>query len=444
MAAAQSVDLATASVPPASGLMSQSSLLGDAWGVRPWLDGRGVSMALQDSIELLGNATGGLRRGIAYDRVLQMNLGIDLAKAVGWTGATFNMSALQISGRNLSADNLASLQTASGLEAARASRLWEVWLQQTIMGGKVSIRVGQQSLDQEFIVSAGSALFVNTAMGWPLLPSTDLYAGGPAYPLASLGMRVNYQPTAAISALAGVFDDNANAGARFSDNSQLRGAAQSGTAFHLGTGALAIAELQYAAAPFGSGLRGDYKLGGWFDTGSFADPRFGADGRSLADPASDHVPLARRMNWSAYAVMDQTVWQPDPAGPRQVSVFARVMAAPADRNEISFAMNGGVTLKQPWRGRDNDTLGLGFGVVKISNRAGQLDADMNRFSHAIPVRSAEAFVELTYQAQLSPWLSVQPDLQYVVRPGGGVADPGGVGRRVGDEVVVGVRGGIVF
>jgi porin len=121
------------------------------------------------------------------------------------------------------------------------------------------------------------------------------------------------------------------------------------------------------------------------------------------------------------------------------------MVAPADRNAISFGVNGGVTFKQPLPGRDNDSLGLGFGVVQFSDRARQLDADMNRFSHAdLPVRSAEAFIELTYQAQFSPWLSVQPDVQYVARPGGGIADPGRAGRRIGDEAVFGVRGTITF
>jgi porin len=455
VALAQTVNVATAPGEAApgeaapgetgAGLMPQAGLLGDAGGLRPSLEARGVSLGLQDSVELFGNATGGLHRGTAYDGVLQMSLGVDFAKAVDWTGATFNISALQISGRNLSADNLATLQTASGLEAARTTRLWEIWVQQALFGGKLSVRVGQQSLDQEFIVSAGASLFVNTAMGWPLLPSADLYAGGPAYPLASLGIRLNYQPTGEVSIIVGVFDDNANGGALFSDNSQLRGAAQSGTAFHLGTGALAIAELQYAATLLATALRGVYKIGGWFDTGSFADQRLSANGLSLADPAGDHVPLARRTNWSAYMVMDQAVWQPDPAGPRQVALFARFMGAPGDRNEISFSMNAGVALKQPWAARDNDTLGLGFGLVKISSRAAQLDADLNRFSRsALPVRSAEAFAELTYQAQLSAWLMVQPDLQYVVRPGGGIAAPARAGSRVGDEAVFGLRATIIF
>jgi carbohydrate-selective porin OprB len=34
------------------------------------------------------------------------------------------------------------------------------------------------------------------------------------------------------------------------------------------------------------------------------------------------------------------------------------------------------------------------------------------------VRNSEAVIELMYQAQLKPWWMLQPDLQYVINPGG--------------------------
>ena len=67
------------------------------------------------------------------------------------------------------------------------------------------MKLGQQSLDQEFMTSQGSGLFLNTMMGWPMLPSADLYAGGPAYPLSSLGVRLRAQPGGGFTALGGVF-----------------------------------------------------------------------------------------------------------------------------------------------------------------------------------------------------------------------------------------------
>lgn len=286
---------------------SRSTLLGDFGGVRTALGNYGITIGAQETSEVFGNATGGTHRGAAYNGLLLMGLGVDTNKAFGWEGGAFNVTALQIHGRNFSADNLSSLQTASGIEAQRATRLWELWYQQVMFEGKVDVKVGQQSLDQEFIGSSYSGLFINTMMGWPLIPSVDLYAGGPAYPLSSLGIRIRAQPMSNMTILGGVFDDNPPGGS-FYDDSQIRGASQSGTKFNTRTGALAIAEIQYSInqpalgeMDYGAGqggLPGVYKFGGWYDTAAFPDQRFDTGGLSLADANSNGNPRLRKSNWS--------------------------------------------------------------------------------------------------------------------------------------------------
>ena len=57
---------------------------------------------------------------------------------------------------------------------------------------------------------------------------------------------------------------------------------------------------------------------------------------------------------------------------------------------------------------------LGFGITQAHNgddfRAAALTADT-------PVDRAETTLELTYSDKLTPWLAIQPDVQYVVNPG---------------------------
>ncbi len=433
---------------------SRPNLLGNLYGLRTLLDGYGIALGLQETDEAIGNATGGLHRGGDYNGLTTMSVGVDTGKAFGLEGGILNVSAFQIHGRNYSLDNLASLQTASGIEAQRSTRLWEAWFQQTLLDGDLDIKLGQQSLDQEFIGSSYSGLFINTAMGWPLLPSVDLYAGGPAYPLSSLGVRARFTPARNLSVLAGVFDDNPAGGPFYSDF-QLRGAAQSGTEFSVRTGALVIGEVQYGINQPAvgdmdrgdggvAGLPGTYKLGFWYDTASFPDQRLATDGLSLADAASSHVARGHRGNYSIYGVMDQMVWRPDPAAPRSVGVFARIMGAPSDRNLSNFSLAAGVSLKAPLPGRDNDSLGLAYGLAKVSSSASGYDTDNAALNGAVPVRSSESFLELTYQYQAAPWLLLQPDVQYVYTPGGGIANPLAPGRRVGNEAVFAIRTNITF
>lgn len=437
-----------------AGVWKRTNLLGDMGGVRAVLGDYGISLGLQETSEVLGNVTGGARKGWIYDGVTLLSIGVDSAKAFGWDNGVFNMSLLQIHGGNLSGQDLFNLQTASGITASPSTRLWELWYQHTLFEGSVDLKFGQQSIDQEFLTSAGASLFVNTALGWPVASSANLYASGPTYPLSSLGVRLRGRPTERLTLLAGVFQDNPPGGP-FNDDSQLRGATRWGGNFNLRTGALLIAEAQYALnqpangdmvdATEPAGLPGTYKLGGWFDTARFNNQRFDSAGRSLADPASSGIGGQLRSNFSLYAVIDQSIWRPDPAGPRLVNVFLRAEGAPSDRNVIEFGFNAGITVKALLPGREDDTFGIGYGLAKVSGAAVGLDRDIAFYSSApYPKRSSESFIEATYQIQVNPWWQIQPDFQYVFLPGGGIPNPNLPHQRIGNEAIFGVRTNITF
>ena len=435
--------------PPApTGFWERSNLLGDMGGLRPWLGNYGVTVGLQETSEYLNNLSGGTRRGGAYDGLTQIGIGVDTQKAFGLPGGIFNVSGLQIHGSNLSSRDLQTLLAASGIEANDATRLWELWYQQSLLGGKVDVKVGQQSLDQEFMVSQYAGSFMNATFGWSALPSTDLPAGGPAYPLSSLGVRVRATPTDNWTVLAGVFDGSP-AGNGVGDPQQLN---SHGTNFNLHDGALFIGEVQYAlnpapsdpAAPKPGGLPGTYRLGFWYNTQQFADQGFDTTGLSLANPASNGVPQNHRGDYSFYAVADQMVWRPSADSPQSVGVFARIMGAPGDRNLVDLGINAGVTLKAPFKGRDNDVVGLALGYAQIGSHAQDLASATAAYTPGYPSRGSETVVEATYQYQVTPWWQLQADFQYVFSPGGGIPNPDNPSQRVSNEAIVGVRTNITF
>ena len=435
-------------------LWTRSTLLGDAGGLRTKLANVGLSFGIQDTNEVFGNVTGGVKTGAAYDGVTLMSVGLDTQPAFGWEGGTFNVSAWNIRGRNLSTDNLLVLQTVSGIEAQPTTRFWEIWYQQAFLNNHADIKVGQQSLDQEFITSQGSSLFLNTVMGWPMVPTADLYAGGPAYPLSSLGARLRGRPTDNLTILGGVFQDNPPGGP-FNNDSQLLGSTRWGGNFNLRTGALFIAEVQYTinqpsngqvvtpdAQP--GGLPGTYKLGFWYDTAPFPSPQYDNTGLSLANPASTGIPAQIQHNFSIYGVVDQQLWLPKD-GPQAVGFFARLMGAPGNRNLVDFSVNSGLTLKAPLPTRDNDTFGVGFGFAKVSGSVAAFDQATNFFTGSfVPIRSSETFVEVTYQIQATPWWTVQPDFQYFFTPGGGIVNPSNPSQSVPNAAVFGVRSVVTF
>ncbi len=418
--------ICAAIAPPARAQNADPGLLGDIGGLRTTLGNVGITLNVTDSENLLANLAGGVKQGATLQGVTTGTMEIDTGKAFGLQGGTFHASALQIHGRSLSPYYLDDLQTANGNEAEDTTRLWELWYDQAFDFGKADVKLGQQSIDNEFIVSKYSGLFVNTMAGWPLVPSDDLYGGGPAYPLSSLGARLQAKPSDNTTILAGVFDDNPGGGA-FSDDAQALDRA--GATFNLNTGALFIAELQYAVnepavgqmAQAGQpppGLPGTYKIGFWYDTGFFPDQRFGNT------PETNGEPETHKGDYSLYGVADQTVWQSAADASRNLNLFGRVMGAPDDRNLIDFSFNGGVTLAAPFPFRDNDQAGIDIGIARGA-------AGLNR--------RVETLLELTYQAQLTPWLQLQPDLQYVINPGAGVLNPDDNSRRLQNEIIAGIR-----
>lgn len=434
-----------------SGISRSNYLFGDWWGLRTFLSQYGISVAVQETSELLGNPTGGVRQGAEYDGLTQMLFQLDTNRAFGWYGGTFNASALQYHGRSLSADNLDNLQTASGIEADRATRLWELWYDQKFLEeDRLDIKIGQQSLDQEFIVNQSAAVFVNTMFGWPMVPSADLPGGGPAYPLSALGVRFRARPIDPITILAGVFNGSPVPNGAVGDPQQINA---SGTSFPLNGGALAIAELQYSYPSLGTMLYADqseplarvYKIGFWYDTEKFADQEIDNTGLSLANPASTGIAQQHRGNYSIYAVADQLMWVDPQEADRTITLFGRVMGTPqVDRNLIDFSLNAGLNFREPILHRDDDTFGIGMGYAHVSGRAAALDRDTAFFSGSFtPIRGGETYLEVTYQYAVTPWLQVQPDLQYVFNPGGGLSNPSGTGK-IADELVLGVRTIIQF
>ncbi|HTV42167.1 MAG TPA: carbohydrate porin [Candidatus Sulfotelmatobacter sp.] len=423
-----------------TGLSRSGYLFGDMWGLRPWLSQYGMSLAISETSEVLGNVTGGIKQGAAYEGLTQMILQMDTQRAFNWYGGLFNVSGLQIHGRNLSMDNLYSLQTASGIEADRATRLWELWYQQKFLEeDRMDIKVGQQSLDQEFMVSQNALLFVNTMFGWPALPSYNMPGGGPAYPLSALGARLRVRPINSLTFLAGVFSGSPAP----NTNPDPQKANPSGVSFPW-NGSLMIAELQYSYPSLGSmvsadqssSLSGTYKIGAWYNTLQFPDNGYNS--------TSEHDG-----NYAFYAVMDQMIWSDpnDPDSDRTINFFARAMGTPLqDRNLLAFSMNAGFTFHEPIRNRDDDTFGIGMGYVRVSN--GVADADeafnLNNPGSTAPVQSGETFVEVTYQYELTPWCDLQPDFQYVFNPGGGLPNPDAPGQRIKNEAVIGLRANIIF
>jgi porin len=69
-------------------------------------------------------------------------------------------------------------------------------------------------------------------------------------------------------------------------------------------------------------------------------------------------------------------------------------------------------------------VGIAFAYGRISPQAAAHDRDVVALTGMpMPIRDYEAALELTYQVQLAQDWLLQPDVQYIIHPGGNVPNP---------------------
>ncbi len=320
--------------------------------------------------------------------------------------------------------------------------MFELWYEQNAFNDRFSVRAGLMLADTEFATSETAFTFMNSTLGWMAWLANDLPFGGPAYPLSTPGARIRVKPVDDVYFQAAIFSGDPTGG----DGSNQGGEFPQGTVFSFRGGTFLMAEVGFTPnqQKGAAGLPGNYKIGAWYHTSSrFGDQRFDDTGLSLADPMSTGIPLDHTGNSGIYGVVDQMLYRVPGTDDQGLSAFVRVGGTRNDRNLISFYADAGLVYKGLIPGRPDDKIGIAAAYARIGGNARGLDVDTAFFTESpYPVRSSEAMVELTYQAKLTPWWTLQPDLQYVIRPSGGVLNDDGSIRQ--NAWVVGLRSVLNF
>jgi porin len=143
-------------------------------------------------------------------------------------------------------------------------------------------------------------------------------------------------------------------------------------------------------------------------------------------------------NFGLYSIIDQQIYRPA-GGDNQsgISVYNRTSLSPNDRNLVNFYTDGGIVFSGLIPGRPNDKFGGGFIYSRFSKSVRNYDGVMFALT-GIPgsIRDYEANLELTYQAQIVPGWTIQPDLQFIWHPSGQSTIP--------RATVVGIRSQLRF
>jgi porin len=428
-------DVTWPATAPSEPDLSPSGLLSSFRRERQRWKDAGWTFKLHEQSEVWANLTGGGHQGLSYNGLTIAKLDVDLDKVAGWSGAEFLVEAFNIHGHGPSRNFLGNLQLISNIEATPSIKLYDLWLDQTLLDGHLSIRIGQEGANDEMMVTQYGSLFLNSSFGFPGMPAAVLPSGGPNYPMATPFARAQVKADRWTFVGAIFNGDPAPSGP---GDPQIRD--RNGTAFRLNDHALTFGEVWYSPDPNASaGLPTTYKLGAWYASSHFADQRFDNLGVPLAAPTSSGLPRFHTGDWAFYGIIDQMLWKTSESEDHGIGVFLQVMGGPSDRNLSNLFIEGGLNWRAPFAQRPDDAFGLAFSYLGISPAARAFSRDLVSFGGATSSYATnETVLEATYQAPISGSLTLQPDAQLVFNPGAGI--PGSFGRApLADALIIGVR-----
>ena len=358
---------------------------GDWGGVRTKLEDHGISIAGSDTLVWSSVWSGGLANRASTRTLLDVNITFDTAKMTGdaWKGGSFYVDYNSTDDRGKLGDS-GSYQATNSIEIGKnVDQISEAWYQQKFWGDTLRVKAGKVDANAEFAFLASLADFLSG----PTVNSPNILSF-PTYPNQATGLVAFVYPTKQWYIGAGVFDgatqDGFATGTRgpatfFSDT-------RSSSWFTIGETGLTCEDL-------GDLGTGRVAAGVWHHSGGFArfdgTEQFGATG--------------------AYAEAEQQLVRRGASdADKAKGWFAMWQASVADENVSACRAQVavGTIAKGTFKGREDDTAGLYVSYCNMSQAVGS------------PTGRDETLFEGFYKVQLTPWVSIIPDIQYIMNPGG--------------------------
>jgi porin len=368
----------------------------------------GIDIGIANTGDLLANSRGA-RADTRYSNLLETSLTVDMDKLAGLSGGSVYIMALGTHGKD-PGEATGSITAPSNLAANDTFKVFEAWYEQTLLNERIGVLAGLYAVDSEFDAKGTADVFLNGAFGTGLDLSETGLNGPSIFPVTSLGVRIRANLSEEITLRVAVLDGVPG---------DLDDPRRTQIGLRNGDGLLILNEINYRPLLIDF-LR--FGLGSWLYTTDFDD---------LVDTHPNGDPVRRDNSHGVYGFVEGVIFSETDAPDQGLSGFIRIGGADEDVNQIGNFYGAGLVYTGLIPSRDDDVLGLG---VTVGVNGGKFKAARNMTGES--VEDAEIALELTYRAQVMPWFSFQPVLQYFINPG---TDPA-----LNDSIVGGFRYSINF
>ena len=350
----------------------------------------GYDAGLTYTADWFKNTRGGQAREARFIDLLSLHGDINTEKAWGHSGGTLHVDYLF--SRHTFSDVVGDAQVTSNIDFGDGQHLYELWYEQQLNDNGSSIKTGLYDVNSEFDHVETAGLFLNSSHGAGADFAQSGRSGPSMAPITGLAMRGLWVVNPAWKIQATVAEGVP--GDHHGHNERTR------IQLSEDEGALTVAEINYL--PY-DGLR--FGLGSWYYTRRF----------ETFNGERDH-------SNGVYGFADVALGNAlagDWAG------FVRLGSANDNVNQFGDYYGAGIT----WTGKlfqQEDQIGLAIASAQNGDAFRRSENQAGNHWH-----KAETAIELTYGTRITPWLYVQPDIQYIINPG--------VDRTLDNALVIGLR-----
>jgi porin len=397
-------------------ILPREHLLGDWFTARTLLEDHGITPTLTFVTDSLGNPMGGRKQGFTTANNVGLDVNFDLEKLVGLEGGSFLFSMSYRFGGSLSANYIHNVFTVQQVFGGETFRVVNVAYSQKLLDDRVEFRLGRIATGDDFLVSPYNYVFVQNGFDGNPVGIFKNSHGTTAYPTDTWGTLVKVRPSPRSYIMGGVYNGDPSLG----DNSK------NGLDFSMDGPVFAIGEIAYQpnSLPGDRGLLGNYKAGFWYDNNHFTNFNTGK---------FEHG------NWGLYTLFDQVLVRFSEQGSNRGFGIAGSLLVSPDQSisQMPYFFTAALVTRGIFPSRPRDIIGLGAVYGHFSNDLQNFQRRAQVLDPNVEVQSHETVMELTYRlALLKSALYVQPDLQYVFRPGGT--------GRIPDALVLGAQVAVNF
>lgn len=391
-------------------------MTGDWGGLRTELLDKGVDIKMGYVGESASNLRGGYqphRHVTRYSDQFSLGVKVDLEKLAGWDETEFSFALSNRNGSEL--DEVTSDPRAKSFNATQeingrgsVTRIGQLWLSKGWLNDKINIKAGRYAVSDEF--AAEDCVFQNLAFcGSQPGNYVDSIHNGP---ISQWAARVRYRFTDEVYGQIGAYNVNPS---NLDNDNGLKVHVQ-GT-----TGTLVPVELVWT--PQINQLPGEYRIGYYHSTAEAPDVYKDINNQPAALTGADYRTNSSRHG--SWIVAKQQLTSVAGDSSRGLTVVASATFMDRASTPVDSYQKAALLYKGLFDARPADTIGFGVARIHGSSRFLRNAKTANEVSGAtfedpgyIPEQHTMYVAELNYRAQLTGWLSVLPNLQYLKNPDG--------------------------